>query len=170
MADPKCIYIAGPLGFSEIGRAGQTEIVRLLGNAGFVPVDPFILAPVEEIGRIAALPSLNEQRDAWRLLAPVIAETNTRAIDACAGVLAILDGPDVDSGTAAEIGYAFARGKTIVGYRGDFRLATDNLGSTVNLQVEYFIAASGGHIVATIGDVPATLRHAFRAKNAAAPP
>lgn len=38
-------------------------------------------------------------------------------------MLAILDGQDVDSGTAAEIGYAFARRKPIVGYRGDLRVA-----------------------------------------------
>ena len=33
---------------------------------------------------------------------------------------AVLDGTDVDSGTASEIGYAFAKGKAIVGYRGVF--------------------------------------------------
>ena len=38
----------------------------------------------------------------------------------------------------------------IVGYRGDFRLAADNIGSTVNLQVEYFIRASGGAIAASL--------------------
>ena len=65
-------------------------------------------------------------------------------------MLAVLDGADVDSGTAAEIGYAFARGKRILGYRGDFRLAADNVGSIVNLQVEYFITAGGGEIVTTL--------------------
>lgn len=48
-----------------------------------------------------------------------------RAIDCCDLVLAILDGPDVDS-TAAEIDYAFARGKLVLGYR-DFQLAADNV-------------------------------------------
>ena len=67
--------------------------------------------------------------------------------------VAVLDGTDVDSGTAAEIGYAFARGKLIVGYRGDFRLSADNEGSTVNLQVEYFIRASGGTIVERYEDL-----------------
>jgi nucleoside 2-deoxyribosyltransferase len=68
-------------------------------------------------------------------------------------MIAILDGPDVDSGTAAEIGYAFARGKLIVGYRGDFRLSADNEGSIVNLQVEYFIRESGGAIVSRYEDL-----------------
>jgi len=36
-------------------------------------------------------------------------------------LLACLDGPDVDSGTCVEIGYAIALGKPILGYRTDFR-------------------------------------------------
>jgi nucleoside 2-deoxyribosyltransferase len=79
--------------------------------------------------------------------------TNRAAIDRARGVVAVLDGTDVDSGTAAEIGYAFARGKPIVGYRGDFRLSADNEGSIVNLQVEYFIRASGGTIVERFEDL-----------------
>jgi nucleoside 2-deoxyribosyltransferase len=65
-------------------------------------------------------------------------------------VLAILDGVDVDSGTASEIGYACARGKLIVGYRGDLRLSGDNLDSRVNIQVEYFIRDSGGEVFASV--------------------
>ena len=69
----------------------------------------------------------------------------------------MLDGTDVDSGTAAEIGYAFARGKNILGYRGDFRLSADNEGATVNLQVEYFIRESGGDIITAFAALPAAL-------------
>jgi Nucleoside 2-deoxyribosyltransferase len=36
-------------------------------------------------------------------------------------VLAILDGPEVDSGVAWEMGYAYARGKPVLGVRTDFR-------------------------------------------------
>ena len=144
------IYLAGPLGFSELGRLGQASLVALAQEIGHEIVDPFALAPQDEIERIAGLPSLDAQRTAWRDLNRRIGETNARAIDDCDVVLAVLDGADVDSGTAAEIGYAFARGKTLIGYRGDFRLAADNLGSTVNLQVEYFILASGGDIVVSL--------------------
>jgi len=70
----------------------------------------------------------------------------------------VLDGPDVDSGTAAEIGYAFARGKLIVGYRGDSRVSADNEGGVVNLQVEFFIRASGGTIVDRYEDLRSGLR------------
>ena len=72
-------------------------------------------------------------------------------------VLANLDGQDVDSGTAAEIGYAFAKGKPIIGYRGDLRLSSDNVGSTVNLQVEFFIRESGGEIVTSASTIPTAL-------------
>ena len=75
---------------------------------------------------------------------------NRQSIDASDALFAILDGVDVDSGTAAEIGYAFGRGKYISGLRTDFRLAGDNPGSIVNLQVEYFILESGGRIVTDI--------------------
>jgi nucleoside 2-deoxyribosyltransferase len=63
----------------------------------------------------------------------------------------------VDSGTASEIGYACAKGKPILGYRGDFRLSADNEGSMVNLQVEHFIRQSGGDIVTSLADALAKL-------------
>lgn len=155
------LYLAGPLGFSEIGRAGQADLIRLLTDLGYEGIDPFALAPADEIKRITLLPTLDGQREAWRNLNIRIGETNRNAIDSCDALLAVLDGPDVDSGTAAEIGYAFARGKPIVGYRGDFRLAADNVGSTVNLQVEYFIVASGGTIVSTRSEIPAAVARLF---------
>ena len=151
------VYLAGPLGFSELGRIGQNAVADLVRACGQAVVDPFALTSEEEIARIARLPGLDAQRDAWRALNRSIGETNKRAIDACGLVLAVLDGADVDSGTAAEIGYAFARGKKILGYRGDFRLSADNLGSTVNLQVEYFILASGGEIVTSLETLRARL-------------
>ena len=63
----------------------------------------------------------------------LVGERSRKMIESSDGVLAVLDGTDVDSGTASEIGYAFALGKKILGYRGDFRLMGDNPGSTVNL-------------------------------------
>jgi nucleoside 2-deoxyribosyltransferase len=97
------------------------------------------------------------KRDAWRVLNIEIGRKNVDAIDRCEAVVAVLDGVDVDSGTAAEIGYAFARGKSILGYRGDFRLSADNEGSTVNLQVEHFIRYSGGNIITRLADLPEAL-------------
>jgi nucleoside 2-deoxyribosyltransferase len=150
------IYLAGPLGFSEAGRVFQDLIAKHLDDAGYRAIDPFKLIPAEQTDWIAKL-SIEMQKDAWTELNPRIAAKNCEALDGCDAVLAVLDGPDVDSGTAAEIGYAFARKKPIVGYRGDFRIAADNVGSTVNLQVEYFIRESGGTILARIDEVAAAI-------------
>jgi nucleoside 2-deoxyribosyltransferase len=75
-----------------------------------------------------------------------VARANAEAIEACAGVLALLDGSDVDSGTAAEIGFAAALGRPVVGLRTDRRLSGDNTATVVNLQVEYFIHRNGGRV------------------------
>ncbi len=43
------------------------------------------------------------------------------ALERCDVVVAILDGPDSDSGTCIELAYAHAKGKPVVGVRTDFR-------------------------------------------------
>jgi nucleoside 2-deoxyribosyltransferase len=98
-----------------------------------------------------------ERRAAWRKLNKEIAAGNRVAIESCDLLLAILDGPDIDSGTACEIGYAFAKGKPILGYRSDYRMCADNEAATVNLQVEYFIRESGGDIIASVRDLDGSL-------------
>jgi nucleoside 2-deoxyribosyltransferase len=120
-------------------------------------LDPWVLTDAGRITAVRAMPYGPARRDAWRVLDREIGATNRAAIDAAHGVVAVLDGVDVDSGTAAEVGYAFARGKLVVGYRGDFRLSADNEGSTVNLQVEYFIRESGGTIVEHFEDLAPAL-------------
>jgi nucleoside 2-deoxyribosyltransferase len=153
------IYLAGPLGFSEAGSAFHNNvIIPELIHLGHEPLDPWRLTDQAKIDAVLALPYGEARREAWRKLNVEIGGNNCAAIDRCDLVFAVLDGTDVDSGTAAEIGYAFAKGKKIIGYRGDFRLSADNEGSVVNLQVEYFIRQSGGRIIARIADLAATLR------------
>ena len=152
------IYLAGPLGFSEAGRAfHESAVVPEVRRLGHVPLDPWKPANAAEIEAVAGMPYGVAKRDAWRKLNRQIGAQNRALIDACDLLFAVLDGTDVDSGTAAEIGYAFAQGKPILGYRGDLRLSADNEGATVNLQVEYFIEASGGEIIFHIDDVAAAL-------------
>ena len=155
------VYLAGPLGFSEFGRTAQEGLAQELARLGYEVIDPFKLTSKEEIDRIAGLASLDAQRDAWRVLNLQIGETNRKAIDDADALVAVLDSVDVDSGTAAEIGYAYACEKHIVGYRGDFRLSADNVGSIVNLQVEYFIRASGGSIVTALAAIGPALAAVF---------
>jgi nucleoside 2-deoxyribosyltransferase len=153
------IYLASPLGFSEAGRHFYRGVlVPFVEGLGLEVLDPWSLTDARRIEAVQALSYGRAKRDAWRRLNMAMGATNQAAIDRAHAVLAVLDGVDVDSGTAAEIGYAFGRGKLILGYRGDFRLSADNEGSTVNLQVEYFIRQSGGDIVERHEDLEARLR------------
>jgi len=151
------IYLAGPLGFSESGRVFLKTIKKELRTLGHKLLDPWELTEQAKTEKILALPYGARKRAAWQRLNREIGANNRAAIDRCDAVFAVLDGVDIDSGTAAEIGYAFARGKLILGYRGDFRLSADNEGAMVNLQVEYFIRESGGDIITTLGALPAAL-------------
>lgn len=83
-------------------------------------------------------PAPEAEKQPWDRFNMLVGERNRKMIESSDGMLAVLEGTDVDSGTASEIDCAFALGKKILGYRGDFRLAGNNPGSTVNLQVEYF--------------------------------
>ena len=140
------LYLAGPLGFTEPGRRYHDGVVLpAVIAAGFTPLDPWAVdseilevfaLPIGDPARLAALPAVNR----------TIGRRNAELIQQCAAVLAILDGNDVDSGTAAEIGYAAALAKPVVGLRTDFRPSGDNEATVVNLQVEWFIEASGGAI------------------------
>jgi nucleoside 2-deoxyribosyltransferase len=153
------VYIAGPLGYSEAGRHfHNTVLVPFVSGLGYEVLDPWALADQRKVEAVQKMPEGPERRAAWRELGREIGRTNQAAIDAAHGVIAVLDGPDVDSGTAAEIGYAFARGKLIVGYRGDSRVSADNEGGLVNLQVEFFIRESGGSIVSRYEDLEASMR------------
>ncbi|HEU0164884.1 MAG TPA: nucleoside 2-deoxyribosyltransferase [Thermomicrobiales bacterium] len=145
----KSIYLASPLGFADSTRGFMADLVALLS----AHVD--VVNPWEKGVFDAEFASLATENDWSRRVARLheidleLGRLNTASIDGVDGVFAVLDGVDVDSGTAAEIGYAFAKGKYVAGLRTDFRLAGDNDGSIVNLQVEYFIEASGGRIVRT---------------------
>ncbi len=145
------VYLAGPFGFSEAGRVfHNTVLVPAIVALGHRVLDPWALADQKKIAAVTRLAYGTRRRDAWSRLNREIGAGNTRAIDKSDAVFAVLDGVDIDSGTAAEIGYAFARAKPILGYRGDFRLSADNEGAMVNLQVEYFIRKGGGDIIASL--------------------
>jgi nucleoside 2-deoxyribosyltransferase len=152
------IYLAGPLGFSEAGRQFHNDVVvPALARLGHEVLDPWTLTDSSKIQAALRRRYGPAKREAWRNLNIEIGRNNKDAIDASDIVFAVLDGVDVDSGTAAEIGYAFALGKPILGYRGDFRLSADNDGAIVNLQVEFFIRQSGGDIIAAIAELPTAL-------------
>ena len=150
----KKIYIASPLGFSEACRDFYYgRLLPLVRESGFEVFDPWD-ASIEP-------PAPGAEKDVWDRFNMLTGERNRKMIESSDGILAVLDGTDVDSGTASEIGYAFALGKRIFGYRGDFRLTGDNPGSAVNLQVEYFIRKSGGRIVRSVEELAVSLGDVF---------
>jgi nucleoside 2-deoxyribosyltransferase len=152
-------YIASPLGFS-----GTTEpfyravLLPAVRAAGIEPLDPWSDpdAP-SEFAAAHKLPVGEPRLQALRTVNKRLGEANARLIGRADALLAVLDGVDVDSGTAAEIGFAAAQGKPIVGLRLDVRQTGDNEGATVNLQVEHFIASSGGEITRTLDAAVALL-------------
>lgn len=163
MAGPPALYVASGLGFSEAGRDFYYgKLLPLVEAAGFAVLDPWRLTDPAAIERVRAMEFGPARREAWRRLNVEIGEANRRAIDAARGLVAVLDG-SAAGGVAAEIGFACALGKPIVGYRGDFRRRGDNEGALVDLQVEYFVRASGGTIVTALAQLPDALRATFAA-------
>ena len=151
------IYLAGPDGFSPAGLAWHRDVViPAVTAAGFEAFSPWVdigaSGGVSGFADIEAMAPGPDQLAAYRVRSMELGRVNARAIQAAGGVLALLDGVDVDSGTAAEIGYAAALGHPVVGLRTDSRLSGDNPGVAVNLQVEFFIDVNGGRVCRSVSD------------------
>lgn len=104
------VYYAGPL-FSSAEREWNAELARRLRAAGhevFLPQD-------QEKGRGAA----------------AIFRTDVEGINWADVIVAVMDGPDPDSGTAWECGYAYGR-KPVILVRTDSRLTGDDPGMPYN--------------------------------------
>lgn len=96
------VYFAGPL-FTTPERAWNAEVTSALRAAGhevFLPQE-------QEPGKDG----------------PGIFATDVGGIDWADGLVAIMDGPDPDSGTAWEVGYAFGKKRPVVLVRTDTRAA-----------------------------------------------
>lgn len=111
--------MVGRPGFSEDCRDFCRErTLYLVRESGFEALDP-------QDGGIES-PAPEAEKQAWDRFNMLAGERNAKMIESSNGMLAVLDGTDVDSATASETGCAFALGKKIPGCRGDFRLAGDN--------------------------------------------
>ncbi|MGO9872529.1 MAG: nucleoside 2-deoxyribosyltransferase [Acidimicrobiia bacterium] len=158
------IYMAGPHGFTEAGRLyHNTVLVPAVRAARFVPLDPWVIDA--EVHAVFELPAGSvERRARLNAVNRNLGARNAQLIDDCNAVLAVLDGCDVDSGTAAEIGYAAAKHKPVVGLRCDHRVTGDNEAALVNLQVEWFIIESGGRLETNLGAALVALAQLTRAE------
>lgn len=150
------IFVASPLGFHESGRLLLPILCERLRDLGATPVNPWSASQdLElELRKAQYISDPDARRRKLHALSMQIADQNASLLQSCDGVLAVLDGCDVDSGTASEIGYAFGLGNKIIhGYRGDFRRSGENEGVHINLQVEYWIEKSGGKIVFSLEEL-----------------
>jgi nucleoside 2-deoxyribosyltransferase len=160
----KRIYLASPLGFAASTRGFLEDLVAELETHLDVENPWDDVRFEDEFAEVETLDSWSERKRRLAAVNRELGRSNAERIDRSDAVFAVLDGVDVDSGTASEIGYGFARGKYVCGLRTDFRLAADNDGSIVNLQVQYFIEESGGRIVTTVEEL-VDLASEFASKN-----
>ena len=150
------VYLASPLGFAESTKPFMEQKLKpALERTGVEVEDPWVTPPAleEEISKEKKISDLAARRVAWTAIVQKLGARNADLIDAAQGVVAVLDGVDVDSGTAAEIGFAAAKGKWVIGYRGDFRRTGEDETAEVNLQVEYFILKNGGRVVHSLEEL-----------------
>ncbi|MGI8730751.1 MAG: nucleoside 2-deoxyribosyltransferase [Solirubrobacteraceae bacterium] len=143
-------YIASPLGFSEVGRAYYADRYLPALREHVEPVDPWQLSLAHEF------------EDAHRagLQREFGLEVGARNADAIRGarlLIAHLDGQEVDSGTASEVGYATALGVPCLAIRSDLR-SSGEPGMSVNLQVEALIVLSGGFVVGSLDELVVRLQ------------
>jgi nucleoside 2-deoxyribosyltransferase len=108
------IYLAGPL-FTTAERDFNVRLAALL----------------REVGHLVWLPQDNEDRD---FSAREIFEKDVEGIDWADAVVANMDGPDPDSGTCWECGYAY-RKKPVIIFRTDFRTGDDPTKAPYNLML-----------------------------------
>jgi hypothetical protein len=152
------LYAAGPGGFSESGKLFLYKVlIPLYEGLGFDVRDPWALTPLGLIIPVQNLPYGQEKKENWKRINSIMGENNAKAIEESDVIVADLNGSDVDSGTAGEIGYGTALRKRVIGYRDDFRPSGENEGCLVNLQIEYFIHKSGGEIYADLDSLKKAL-------------
>ena len=135
---PHTIYQAGPL-FSEAEKRFHRSFCVRLREAGHTVIWPgalFADGQIEAAGSSA--PAL-------------IFQTCKDSLDRCGCVVALLDGPQVDDGTAWEIGYAYAKGIPVYGLRTDFRQAGDTGSSYANSMIQGCLSGFARSVETLVG-------------------
>ncbi len=154
----KSIYLASPLGFAASTRGFMAELIGELSAVVRV-VNPWDdTSFTAEFERVHALKDIDERRVGFHAINLAIGSKNETLIRPVDMLVGGLDGVDVDSGTSAEMGFAYGLGKPIYGLRTDWRVTGDNEAAGVNLQLRYFIERSGGSYHTSVAELVATLR------------
>lgn len=105
------LYYAAPL-FTEAERQWNANNVRLIRRWEEEFLET-LYVPQEFCAGLDANPIGIDKKQIFKTCMD-----NLNKVD---GVIAVLDGSDVDSGTAWEVGYAIAKGISVVGLRTDWR-------------------------------------------------
>jgi nucleoside 2-deoxyribosyltransferase len=147
------VYLASPLGFSPEWKSYREKIKRRLTELGCIVLDPWDPKFHEVIEKASSIQDWPARIAAFKKIAAKIGKANEDMIRSCDVVLGVLDGPELDSGTVSEIGFAVGLGKTCFGLRTDFRNSGDFDGIPINLQVLYWIESSGGRLFRGIEEI-----------------
>lgn len=148
------LYIASPLGFSPEHDCYRKRITEQLEAQGHTVFDPWEQQEVDQRIRDAlSHQDLELKQQALADAAGYAGQINARGVRSCDGLLAVLDGTELDSGTVAELGYAAGLGKPCYGLRTDIRDVGELPGLPINLQVLHFIQASGGCLFRGIDEI-----------------
>ncbi|NET34339.1 MAG: nucleoside 2-deoxyribosyltransferase [Cyanothece sp. SIO1E1] len=131
MSNPPWIYLAGPL-FTQAEVAFNATLTAGLNSAGYR-----IYLPQQECAGIT---------DPEALFHRCI-----QGLEGASLVLVVLDGPDADSGSCFEVGYAYAKGLKIIGLRTDFR------GSGEHMGINLMLTNSCSHLLLTTLKLPEEL-------------
>ena len=116
MTDAPLVYLAGPL-FDEGERWFMERLDELVAELGFRTFLPHRDNPPKTADNV-----------------PEIFANDRQGIDEASIVVANLNGVTTDDGTAWEIGYAYAKDKTLVGFHTDWRSRFPD--EVVNLMIE----------------------------------
>lgn len=115
VAEKTDVYLAGPL-FTLGEREFNAAVAQRLRQFGYT----------------VFLPQEAEPRE---LTSECLFSVDVEGVDNARVLVAILDGPDPDSGTSWECGYAYARKKSIIAVRTDFRGAGDGDLAPLNIML-----------------------------------
>lgn len=117
------LYLAGPL-FTQAERDFNLTLAARLEAAGYT-----VFLPQRDV------PPATGAGYSGRVF-----KAEVEALKHAAVVVAVCDGPQVDDGTAWEIGYAFARGIPVIGVRTDIRAVGPE--EKINLMIEQSLTAT----------------------------
>ena len=148
------IYLASPLGFSPELKPYLHKVKLRLFRLGYETFDPWMQGHFKaQIRKASMIQNYYGRVEAFAQIARGIGALNEEGIRGSDMLLGILDGAEVDSGTAVEIGYAAGIGLKCFGLRTDWRETGDFVGLPINLQILHFIEKSGGKLFRSIKEI-----------------